>query len=72
MLTTCESLNGKPQNHKMSIIVGKKNVPTIEVETNITNIMGHDLAIIVLRNVFFIRSYEINTYVIHLLVLFEH
>jgi hypothetical protein len=71
-MLTCESLNDKPQNHEISIIVGKKNVPTIKVKTNITNIMGHNLAIIVVRNVFFIRSYGINTYVIHLLVLFEH
>jgi hypothetical protein len=71
-MLTCESLNDKPQNHEISIIVGKKNVPTIKVKTNITNIMGHNLAIIVVRNVFFIHSYGINTYVIHLLVLFEH
>jgi len=34
--------------------------------------MGHDLAIIVMRNLLFIGWYGINTDVIHLLVLFEH
>jgi hypothetical protein len=34
--------------------------------------MGHDLTIIVVQNLFFIGSYGIETYVIHLLVLFEH
>jgi hypothetical protein len=34
--------------------------------------MGHDLAIIVVQNLFFIGSYGINTDFIHLLVLFEH
>jgi hypothetical protein len=34
--------------------------------------MGHDLAIIVMWNMFFIGSYGININVIHLLVLFEH
>jgi hypothetical protein len=62
----------RAQNHKMFTIVEKKGVPTIEVKTNITNLMGHDLAIIVVRNVFFIGSYGINIDVIHLLVLFEH
>jgi hypothetical protein len=38
----------------------------------ITNFMGHDLAIIVVWNLFFIGLYEINMNVIHLLVLFEH
>jgi len=38
----------------------------------ITNIMGHDLAIIVVWNFLFIGSYGIDTDVIHLLVLFEH
>jgi hypothetical protein len=34
--------------------------------------MVHKLAIIVVQNLLFIGSYEINTNVIHLLVLFEH
>jgi hypothetical protein len=34
--------------------------------------MGHNLIIIVVRNLFFISLYGIDTYVIHLLVLFEH
>jgi hypothetical protein len=38
----------------------------------ITNFMGRNLAIIVVRNVFFISSYEIDTNVIHLFELFEH
>jgi hypothetical protein len=38
----------------------------------ITNFMGHNLAIVVVGNLHFIRSYEINTNVIHLLVLFEY
>jgi hypothetical protein len=38
----------------------------------ITNFMGHNLAIIVVRNLLFIGSYGIDTDVIHLLVLFEH
>jgi hypothetical protein len=33
--------------------------------------MGHDFAIIVMRNLFFISSYGIDMNVIHLLVLFE-
>jgi hypothetical protein len=38
----------------------------------ITNFMGHDLAIIVMQNLFSISSYGIDTNVIHLLALFEH
>jgi hypothetical protein len=34
--------------------------------------MDHDLAIIVLQNLFFISSYGIEINIIHLLVLFEH
>jgi hypothetical protein len=34
--------------------------------------MGHDLAIIVVQNLFFIGSYGIEIDVIHLLILFEH
>jgi len=34
--------------------------------------MGHDLAIVVMQNLFFIGSYGIDTYVIHLIVLFKH
>jgi hypothetical protein len=34
--------------------------------------MGHDLAIIVVQNLFFIDFYGIYMDVIHLLVLFEH
>jgi hypothetical protein len=34
--------------------------------------MGHDLAIIVMQNLFFIGSYGIDMEVIHLLALFEH
>ncbi len=34
--------------------------------------MGHDLAIIVTRNLFFISFYEIDMDVIHLFILFEH
>jgi len=44
----------------------------IKIKSYITNLMGHDLTIIVVRNVFFIGLYGINTNVIHLLVLFEH
>jgi hypothetical protein len=38
----------------------------------IINFMGHDLAIIVMRNLFFISLYGIDMDVIHLFVLFEH
>jgi hypothetical protein len=38
--------------------------------THITNFMGHDLVIIVVRNLFFIGSYGIDMNVIHLFVLF--
>jgi hypothetical protein len=38
----------------------------------ITNFMGHDLAIIIMWNLLFICSCEIDLNVIHLLVLFEH
>jgi hypothetical protein len=38
----------------------------------ITNFMGHNLAIIVVRNFLFIGPYEINMNVVHLLVLFEY
>jgi len=38
---------------------------------SITNFMGHDLTIIVVRNLLFISLYGIDTNVIHLLVLFE-
>jgi hypothetical protein len=38
----------------------------------ITNLMGHDLAIIVMWNLLFTGSNGIDTYVIHLLVLFKH
>ncbi len=38
----------------------------------IKNFMGHNLRIIVVQNFLFIGSYEINTNVIHLLVLFEY
>jgi len=40
--------------------------------TYITNLIGHDLTIIVVRNLLFISSCGINMDVIHLLVLFEH
>jgi hypothetical protein len=39
---------------------------------NITNFMGHDLAIIIMWNLLFIGLYGIDTDVIQLLVLFEH
>jgi hypothetical protein len=38
----------------------------------ITNIMGHNLPIIVVWNLLFIGSYGINMDVIHLLTLYEH
>jgi hypothetical protein len=38
----------------------------------ITNFMGHNLVIIVMQNLFFIGLYRIDTYIIHLFVLFEH
>jgi hypothetical protein len=38
----------------------------------ITNLMGHDLAIIVMQNLYFIGWYRIKMDVIHLLVLFEY
>jgi hypothetical protein len=38
----------------------------------ITNFMGHNLTILVMRNLLFIGSYGINTNVIHLFVLFKH
>jgi len=38
----------------------------------ITNFMGHNLTIIVVKNILFKGSYGINTNVIHLLVSFEH
>ncbi len=34
--------------------------------------MGHDLAVIVVRNLLFIGSYGIDMNIIHLLMLFEH
>jgi len=39
---------------------------------NITNFMGHNLAIIIVWNYFFIGLYGIDTDVIQLLILFEH
>jgi hypothetical protein len=44
----------------------------INIKSCITNLMGHDLAIVVVWSWFFIGLYGINTNVIHLLVLFEH
>jgi hypothetical protein len=38
----------------------------------ITNLMGHNLVIIIVWNVFFVSSYGINTNFINLLMLFEH
>jgi hypothetical protein len=38
----------------------------------ITNFMDHDLAIIVMRNLFFIGLYGIDINVFHLSILFEH
>jgi hypothetical protein len=38
----------------------------------ITNLMGHDLAIIIVWNLLFIGSYVIDMNIIHLLMLFEH
>jgi hypothetical protein len=38
----------------------------------ITNFMGHNLAIIVVRNLLFIGSYGTDTDVIHLFILFKH
>jgi hypothetical protein len=38
----------------------------------IIDFMRHNLAIIVMQNLFFIGLYIIDTYVIHLFVLFEH
>jgi hypothetical protein len=38
----------------------------------ITNFMGHNLTIIVVQNLLFIGSNVIDTYVIHLLILFKH
>jgi len=40
--------------------------------TIIINFMGQNLVVIVMRNLFFISLYEINTYVNHLFVMFEH
>jgi hypothetical protein len=42
------------------------------VKTCITNVLGHDLTIIVLQNLLFIGSYGINMDVIHLFVLSKH
>ncbi len=44
---------------------------TLRFVTFITNFMGHNLAIIVVRNLFFIGLYGINIDVIHLPILFE-
>jgi hypothetical protein len=38
----------------------------------ITDLMGHNLAIIIVQNLLFIGLYGIDMDVIHLLVLFEH
>jgi hypothetical protein len=38
----------------------------------ITNFLGHEMAMIVVQNLFFISSYGIDTNVIHLFVLFKH
>jgi hypothetical protein len=38
----------------------------------ITNLMGHDLAIIIVRNLLFTGMYGINMRVIHIFVLFDH
>jgi hypothetical protein len=43
-----------------------------EHATIIKNSMGHNLAIIIMQNMFFIGLYRINIDVIHLFVLFEH
>ncbi len=44
----------------------------MKINDIITNLIGHNLTIIVIQNLFLIGSYEINTNVIHLFVLFEH
>jgi hypothetical protein len=44
----------------------------INIKSYITNLMGHDLTITIMRNLVFLGLYGINTNVIHLLVLFEH
>jgi hypothetical protein len=41
-------------------------------EDSITNFMGHDFAIIIMQNLFFIGLYGINMDVIHPLVLFRN
>jgi hypothetical protein len=48
------------------------NMSTNNKQFQITNFMGHDLTIIIVRNPFFISSYGIDIDVIHLCVLFEH
>jgi hypothetical protein len=45
---------------------------TSKIKNHITSLMGHDLAIIVVWNPFFISLYGIDMDVIHLLVLFKH
>jgi hypothetical protein len=53
-------------------ILAYKFMDIIWKRHHITNLMGHDLVIIVMWNLFFIGSYGINMDVIHLLVLFGH
>jgi hypothetical protein len=44
----------------------------MKISNIITNLMGHDLTITIVRNLFFIGLYGIDIDVIHLHVLFEH
>ncbi len=57
--------NGKKKSINLKIVVANW-------DDYITNFMGHNLIIIVVQNLFFKGSDGVNTYVIHLFVLFEH
>jgi hypothetical protein len=67
-------LNACPHDDNGSLLQ-MKSILYLQVNLNyksITNFMGHNFAIIVVRNFLFIGSYGIDMDVIHLLVLFEH
>jgi hypothetical protein len=44
----------------------------VKIKPCITTFMGHNLVIIIVQNLLFIGSYDIETNVVHLFVLFEH
>jgi hypothetical protein len=58
--------------HNMLALILDPTSHNTYINYNITNFMGHDLAIIIMQNLFFIGLYGIDMDFIHLFVLFEH